>query len=110
MTSLNILLQTAAPGAGMQQLLLIVVIIVIFYFFMIRPQMRKAKLEKEFRETIKKGDKIITIGGIHGKVLEITDTTMLIEVDNNVKMRVERSAVSVEATKTINAPKKEEKK
>lgn len=110
MTSLYILLQSAPPGGGMQQLLLIVVIIVIFYFFMIRPQMRKAKLEKEFRETIKKGDKIITIGGIHGKVLEITDTTMLIEVDNNVKMRVERSAVSVEATKTINAPKKEEKK
>lgn len=110
MTSLYILLQSASPGGGMQQLLLIVVIIVIFYFFMIRPQMRKAKLEKEFRETIKKGDKIITIGGIHGKVLEITDTTMLIEVDNNVKMRVERSAVSVEATKTINAPKKEEKK
>lgn len=110
MTSLYILLQSAPPGGGMQQLLLIVVIIVIFYFFMIRPQMRKAKLEKEFRETIKKGDKIITIGGIHGKVLEITDTTMLIEVDNNVKMRVERSAVSVEATKTINALKKEEKK
>ncbi|HKR05975.1 MAG TPA: preprotein translocase subunit YajC [Bacteroidia bacterium] len=110
MTPLCVLLQSAPPGGGMQQLLLIVVIIVIFYFFMIRPQMRKAKLEKEFRETIKKGDKIITIGGIHGKVLEITDTTMLIEVDNNVKMRVERSAVSVEATKTINAPKKEEKK
>ena len=109
MTLLNILLQTAPPGAGMQQLLLIVVIIIIFYFFMIRPQMKKAKLEKEFRETIKKGDKVITIGGIHGRVLEITDTNMLIEVDTNVKLRVERSAISVEATKVISAPKKEEK-
>jgi preprotein translocase subunit YajC len=110
MTSLHILLQSAPPGAGMQQLLVILVIIVIFYFFMIRPQMKKAKIEKEFRETIKKGDKIITIGGIHGRVHEIADTTMLIEVDNNVKLRVERSAISVEATKVINAPKKEEKK
>lgn len=110
MKFLNVLLQSAPPGAGMQQLLLIVVIIIIFYFFMIRPQMRKAKLEKEFRETIKKGDKIITIGGVHGRVVEITDTTMLIEVDTNVKMRIERSAISVEATKNINATKKEEKK
>ena len=71
---------------------------------------KKAKLEKEFRESIKKGDKVITIGGIHGRILEIGDTNMLIEVDNNVKLRVERSAISVEATKIINAPKKEEKK
>lgn len=111
MTSLTILLQAPASGApGYANLLMIFVIIVIFYFFMLRPQMKKAKLEKEFRETIKKGDKIITIGGIHGKVLEIADTTMLIEVDSNVKMRVERTAISVEATKAINAPKKEEKK
>lgn len=110
MTLSNILLQAAPPGAGLQQLVVIVLIIVIFYFFMIRPQMKKAKLEKEFRETIKKGDKIITIGGIHGKVLEINDTTMLIEVDNNVKLRIERTAISVEATKVINGPKKEEKK
>jgi preprotein translocase subunit YajC len=109
MTLLNIILQSAPPGAGMQQLLLIVVIIIIFYFFMIRPQMKKAKLEKEFRETIKKGDKIITVGGIHGRVLEINDTNMMIEVDTNVKMRVERSAISVEATKIISTPKKEEK-
>ena len=110
MTLLNILLQAAPSGGGMQQLIVILLIIVIFYFFMIRPQMRKAKLEKEFRQTIKKGDKIITIGGIHGKVLDITDTTMLIEIDTNVKVRIERTAISVEATKVINTPKKEEKK
>lgn len=110
MTSLYILLQSAPPGAGMQQLLVIVVIIVIFYFFMIRPQMKKAKVEKQFRETLKKGDKIITIGGIHGRILELGDTNMLVEVDNNVKLRIERSAISVEATKMINAPRNEEKK
>lgn len=109
MTLLSILIQ-AGGGGGYQQLIVILLIIIIFYFFMIRPQMRKAKLEKEFRETIKKGDKIITIGGIHGKVLDIADTTMLIEVDNNVKMKIERTAVSVEATKAVNAPLKEQKK
>lgn len=110
MTLLNILLQ-AAPGQGTSQMLIMFLAIgIIFYFFMIRPQMKKAKLEKEFRETIKKGDKIITIGGIHGRVNEIADTTMLIDVDNNVKLRIEKSAVSVEATKAVNAPKKEEKK
>ena len=110
MTLLNILLQSAPPGAGIQQLLVIVVIIIIFYFFMIRPQMKKAKVEKEFRETLKKGDKIITIGGVHGRILEMGDTNMLVEVDTNVKLRIERSAISVEATKIINASKKEEKK
>ena len=110
MTSLHILLQ-ATQGQGSQQFLIMIVLCgIIFYFFMIRPQMKKAKLEKEFRESIKKGDKVITIGGIHGRILEIGDTNMLIEVDNNVKLRVERSAISVEATKIINAPKKEEKK
>ena len=76
---------------------------------MIRPQMKKAKVEKEFRETLKKGDKIITIGGIHGRIIELNETNMLVEVDNNVKLRIERSAISVEATKIINAPKTEEK-
>lgn len=104
----QILLQTAAPGGGgMMNLIMILLIIVIFYFFMIRPQMKKAKVEREFRETIKKGDKVITIGGLHGRVLDIENTSMLIEVDTNVKVRVERSAISVDATRLINSPKKE---
>jgi preprotein translocase subunit YajC len=94
-----ILLQAPQGGGAMGQLIMILLIIVIFYFFMIRPQMRKAKLEREFKEKLQKGDKIVTIGGIHGKILEIAETYFLIEIDNNVKVRLEKTAVSAEATK-----------
>ena len=106
MNMLNILLQ-AQPGGGggMMQLLFLVLIIVVFYFFMIRPQMRKAKLERTFREGVQKGDKIVTIGGIHGKLLEDAGTTFLVEIDSNVKVRIEKNAVAVDATKALNAQK-----
>ncbi len=105
----TILLQAPGGGSGTMNLLMIVLIFVIFYFFMIRPQMKKAKLEKSFRETVKKGDKIVTIGGLHGRVLEVDNSTMMVEIDSNVRVRVEKSAVSVEATKQI-SQKQEAKK
>jgi len=83
----------------MGQLIMILMIIVIFYFFMIRPQMKKAKVEKAFKESLKKGDKIVTIGGVHGRILEVADTTFMVEIDSNVKVKLEKSAVSAEATK-----------
>ena len=89
----------------MQTLIFFLLIIVVFYFFMIRPQMRKAKLERTYREKVQKGDKIVTIGGIHGKIVEVDATTFLIEVDNNVKLRIEKNAIAVDATKTISSPK-----
>jgi preprotein translocase subunit YajC len=109
----TLLLQAPAPGggAGMMNLLMIALIFVIFYFFMIRPQMKKAKVERQFRETIKKGDKIVTIGGIHGRVLEVESaSTLMVEIDHNVKVRLERSAVSVEATRALASNKEETKK
>lgn len=107
MTILNsILLQATGGGSGMMNLVMILLIFVIFYFFMIRPQMKKAKQEREFRETIKKGDKIVTIGGIHGRILDIENTTMMVEIDTNVKVRMEKTAISVEATKQY-APKQD---
>ncbi len=100
MTLGYILLQTSATGSGaMGQLAMILLIIVIFYFFMIRPQMKKAKQEKLFKESLLKGDKIVTIGGVHGKIVEVNDTTFMVEVDNNVKLKIEKTAVSAEATK-----------
>ena len=72
--------------------------------------MKKSKLERQFKETLQKGDKIITIGGVHGRIVEIADTTFLVEIDSNVKVRLEKSAVSAEATKAYRdrteAPKK----
>ena len=106
-----ILLQAATPkGSGMMNMVMILLIIIIFYFFMIRPQMKKSKTERQFRETIKKGDKIVTIGGIHGRVLDIENTTMMVEIDTNVRVRIEKTAVSVEATRQFTAVKKENQK
>ncbi len=67
--------------------------IVVFYFFLIRPQTKKQKDLKKFRESLKPGDKIVTIGGIHGKILEIADSTVLIQSDNS-KLRIEKSAIA----------------
>jgi preprotein translocase subunit YajC len=72
---------------------MLVLMLVVFYFFMIRPQMKKQKEQKLFRESLKAGDKIVTIGGIHGKVLEVTDTTVLISSEGT-KLRMEKSAIS----------------
>jgi preprotein translocase subunit YajC len=99
MNYFNLLLQGAPGGAGMQQLLMIVLIIVVFYFFMIRPQTKKAKDERVFRENINKGDKIVTIGGVHGKIVEIQERTLIIEVDTNVKLKIEKAAISADSSK-----------
>jgi preprotein translocase subunit YajC len=98
MNLLNVLLQAAAPttGAGGQygSLIMILLIIVIFYLFFIRPQIKRTKDQKKFREALKKGDKIITIGGIHGKIVEVQDTTFTIEVEGGNRLKMEKSAVA----------------
>jgi len=75
------------------QLIMIVLMIGVFYFFMIRPQMKKQKELKKFRENLAQGDKVVTIGGIHGKILEVTDSTVLISVEGT-KLRLDKSAVA----------------
>jgi len=74
-------------------LIMILLMVGIFYFFMIRPQMKKQKELKKFRENLSQGDKVVTIGGIHGKILEITDTTVLLSSEGT-KLRFEKSAIS----------------
>ena len=69
---------------------------VVMYFFMIRPQQKKAKQAAKFREELAKGDKVITIGGIHGKILDINDRTILIQCEGG-KLLVEKSAVSADS-------------
>ena len=77
----------------MQQIIMIGLMFGVFYFFMIRPQMKKQKELKNFRENMKVGDRIVTIGGVHGKILEITDTTVLVNSEGS-KIRFEKSAIS----------------
>lgn len=73
-------------------------LMVVFYFFMIRPQQKKARDARKFRESLQKGVKVVTIGGLHGKVVEVSDKTVLLEVDNNVKLRFEKSAVAMDSS------------
>jgi preprotein translocase subunit YajC len=70
-----------------------ILIIVVFYFFMIRPQMKKQKELAAFRNSIAKGDKVVTTGGIYGRVIEIKDNTVLLQVDDNVKLRIDKAAL-----------------
>ncbi len=100
MTNMIYLLQAAAGGAGstspfgnMQGLLMIVLVFVVFYFFMIRPQMKKQKEIKKFREAIKVGDKVVTAGGLHGKIKDIKESTFIVEIAEGVKITVEKSSV-----------------
>ncbi|MXV52498.1 preprotein translocase subunit YajC [Pedobacter sp. HMF7647] len=99
----TILLQ--AQGSGLMSFLPMLLIIVVFYFFMIRPQMKKAKDQKKYIEELKKGDRVVTTAGIHGKIIDMNDTTFLIEVEGGTKIRFERSSISLEASKALNANK-----
>jgi len=85
----------------LQSLLPFLLMFVVFYFFMIRPQQSKIKKEKEFESALKVGDKIITKSGIHGKIAEIADKTVVIETMSG-KLKMERSALSMEMTAALN--------
>ena len=82
-----------AGNSGASSIIMIVVMIVIFYFLMIRPNMKKQKEAKKFRENLMPGQKVVTIGGIHGKILEISETTVLIQSEGS-KLRLEMSAIA----------------
>ncbi|MDX5346376.1 MAG: preprotein translocase subunit YajC [Hymenobacteraceae bacterium] len=102
----SILLQApAGDGSGLwSNLIFIGAIILVFYLFMIRPQQKKMRDQKQFREDLKKGMMIVTIGGLHGKLVAIHAETIELEVDRNLVLTVEKSAVSMEATNRINQP------
>lgn len=91
----NLLLQAqgAAGGSGSMMILMMVAMFAILYFFMIRPQQKRQKELQKTREAMKAGDKVVTAGGIHGKIKEISDATMLIEVDEGVRIRVDKTSV-----------------
>ncbi|WP_456376224.1 preprotein translocase subunit YajC [Lutibacter sp.] len=94
-------------GGGLMGMLPFLLMFVVIYFFMIRPQMKRAKNEKAFQASISKGNKIITTSGIHGKILDIvaSDNTVIIETGAG-KIKFERSAISMELSKKLQAPKK----
>lgn len=94
MKTLNIALMAGAEGGGASVFLMWGLVIVIFYFFMIRPQQKRQKEAKAFREGLKKGDKVVTIGGIHGKVDTVKENTVIIITEGEGKLKVDKSALS----------------
>ena len=88
-----ILLQAA--GTGMSSLIMFGMIFAVMYFFMIRPQIKKQKKEREYRSALKKGDKVVTIGGIHGKISDVKEDTFIIEIMGGNTLKIEKSAVSM---------------
>jgi preprotein translocase subunit YajC len=96
----NILLQAGASNYA--SFIPMVLIIVVFYFFMIRPQMKKAKDQKKFVEELKKGDKVVTTAGIHGRISDMNDVTVVLEVEGGTKIRFDKSAISLDASKALN--------
>lgn len=93
-------------SGGFGSMIFLLLIIVIFYLFFIRPQMKKSKDQKKFRENLKKGDKIITIGGIHGKIIEMQETTFTIEVEGGMRLRIEKTAVAMDGSSQLPAAAK----
>jgi len=105
MTS-TVILQAAGGSNMLSTIVPMVLIMVVFYFFMIRPQVKKAKDHKKLVAELGKGDKVITTAGIHGKIVDLNETTFLIEVESGAKIRFDKSAVSLDATKAATAPAK----
>ena len=101
----TILLQAQGQGTGWQSMIFFGAIIVIFYFFMIRPQQKKAKDQKKFVDEIKKGDYVVTIGGAHGYIAELEGDTFLLEIEKGGRIRFNKTAISLEATKAANNKK-----
>lgn len=112
MSLLSIFLQAGtaagagAPGGNYSSLLVLVLIFVVFYFFMIRPQNKKQKEIQKARAALKTGDRVVTSGGIYGKVREVKDDSFIIEISDNVRIRVEKSAVFAAGAEATSEAKK----
>lgn len=105
-SSLFVLLQASPGGSSMTSMILLGGMILVFWLFMIRPQAKKAKLAKKFQEEMQKGDRIVTIAGIHGKINKVNEdgTTVDIETSPGSYLKIEKSAISIEWTQALNKP------
>lgn len=108
MSLLNILLmapqQGAEGGGGWSSMIFLGGIIVVFWLFFIRPQVKKQKDQKKYREALKKGDRVVTIGGINGKIIEMHDEYIIIESEGS-RLRIEKSAVAMDESSRIQEKK-----
>ncbi|MCS6990390.1 MAG: preprotein translocase subunit YajC [Chitinophagales bacterium] len=107
MNALSLLMAPPASGqsgAGWVNLIFLLGIFAIMYFFMIRPQAKKAREQRKFLESLQKGDKVVTVSGIHGRITKIHEgsSTIEVEIDTNTRVVMERSGISMEYTKALN--------
>lgn len=100
----SILLQASGGNNGIVTMVMFGAMFVVMYFFMIRPQQKKQKDAVKFRESLKKGDQVVTIGGLHGKIVDIDGDTITLDVDRGVKLKFEKSAISQETSKKYAQP------
>ena len=89
-------------GSPVTSIVFLLLIFGVFWLFMIRPQVKKQKAQAKFKEEITKGDKIITIGGVHGKIVEVGETTFIIEGEGGHRQKIEKTAVSMESSQALN--------
>ena len=87
-------------GSGLTMLLMLALIFVVMWLFMIRPQRKQQKELNEFRNSLRKGDKVVTVGGIYGEVVEVSEKTCLIKVDGDVKLRVDKQGLVKDYSET----------
>ena len=98
----TILLQAATDGGMLPQLLMFGAIILVFYFFMIRPQQKKVRDQKQFRDALTKGMDVVTIGGMHGKIVSVEDNIVVLEVDRGTRLTFDKTSIAMESTVKVN--------
>ncbi len=94
MYDILLMAQPSGDANPVAMFLPLILIFIVFYFFIIRPQKKKEDDRKKMIEAVKKGDSVVTIGGIHGTVTKVDDSSVLVQVDSNTKLRIEKSALS----------------
>lgn len=97
----TVLLQASATGGGYTQFIMLGGMVAIFYLFFIRPQQKKQKETKKFIEEISKGDAVVTVGGIHGKIVSVDGDQVTLDVDRGTKLVIEKSSISLDASKKV---------
>ncbi len=98
---------TENDNSGVMNIIFLVVIFVIFYFFMVRPQNKKRKELQNMRDSLKKGQSIVTIGGIHGKISDVHESTVTVIVDSNTKIKVDKSSISMDSSTKLTEENKQ---
>ncbi len=100
----------AAQGGGFSGIIMIVLLLVVFWLFMIRPQQKRQKEIRKFRESLTKGDKVVTAGGIFGKICEVNEKTFLVEIAQGVKITIDKGSVYPSATDAAQDARQDQQK